>query len=86
MPVPGTVVARRTLRVGGVQKTYLSEPGKDLETELLGSPGGTTAAPGDEVEWLWNLTPGKPGRYTLKLVVETYRGICSSVLRLSSPR
>ncbi|WP_030964270.1 hypothetical protein [Streptomyces sp. NRRL S-378] len=83
--VPGTVVARRTLRVGGVQKAYLSEPGKDVGIELLGSPTGTIAVPGDEVEWRWNLTPRKPGRYTLKLVVETYRGDSDVLLARTSP-
>ncbi|MER7826889.1 hypothetical protein ABTX85_30515 [Streptomyces sp. NPDC096097] len=83
--VPGTVVTRRALRVGGVQKAYLYEPGQDVDIELLGSPSGTIAAPGDEVEWRWDLTPRKPGRYTLKLVVETYRGDSDVLLARTSP-
>ncbi|MFJ8018139.1 hypothetical protein [Streptomyces sp. NPDC096339] len=82
---PGTVVARRALRVDGVEKAYLSEAGKDVEIELLGSPGGTIAAPGDEVEWRWNLTPRKPGTHTLKLVIETYRGDSDVLLARTSP-
>lgn len=83
--VPGIVVARRSLRVGGVEKAYLSEAGKDVDIEPLGSPSGTIAAPGDEVEWRWNLTPRKPGEYTLKLVVETYRGDSGVLLARTSP-
>lgn len=82
---PGRVVAQRTLRVGGVQKAYLSEAGKNVDIEVLGSPSGTIAAPGDEVEWRWYLTPRKPGRYTLKLMVETYRGDSDVLLARSSP-
>ncbi|MFI2348441.1 hypothetical protein ACH492_15620 [Streptomyces sp. NPDC019443] len=82
---PGRVVAQRALRVGGVQKAYLFEAGKDVDIEVLGSPIGTIAAPGDEVEWRWYLTPRKPGRYTLKLMVETYRGDSGVLLARSSP-
>ncbi|MGW0557112.1 hypothetical protein ACWDZ6_23445 [Streptomyces sp. NPDC002926] len=82
---PGRVVAKRTLRVGGVQKAYLSEAGRNVDIEVLGSPSGTIATPGDEVEWRWYVTPHKPGTYTLKLMIETYRGDSDVLLARTSP-
>ncbi|MBT2453135.1 hypothetical protein J7F03_40190 [Streptomyces sp. ISL-43] len=82
---PGDVVAQRALRVGGVQKAYLSEAGKNVDIDVLGSSIGTIAAPGDEVEWRWYLTPRKPGTYTLKLTVETYRGDSDVLLARTAP-
>ncbi|MCJ0868940.1 hypothetical protein MTF69_05985 [Streptomyces sp. AP-93] len=82
---PGDVVAQRALSVGGVQKAHLSEAGNNVDIEVLGSQSGTIAAPDDEVEWRWYITPRKPGRYTLKLMVETYRGDSEVLLARTSP-
>ncbi|WP_411105504.1 hypothetical protein [Streptomyces sp. cmx-4-9] len=45
--VPGRVVARRSLRVGGVQKAYLSEPGKDVADSPAPGAQRTTRSPDD---------------------------------------
>ncbi|MFI5998877.1 hypothetical protein ACIA98_00410 [Streptomyces sp. NPDC051366] len=84
-PEPGHEVVEREFRVGGVQKAYLSEPGKDVEIKELSSPIATIAQQGDEAQWRWYLTPRKPGNYTLDLVIETYQRDSGVLLARTEP-
>ncbi|MDX3539604.1 hypothetical protein PV721_35820 [Streptomyces sp. MB09-01] len=75
----------RELPVGGVQAAHLSEPSGDVKVDPIGSVRQLLASRRDKVEWRWNLTPRKPGRYQLSLVVETYQGDTENVLARTAP-
>ncbi|MEU4346140.1 hypothetical protein [Streptomyces sp. NPDC023838] len=83
-PQPSHVVARRNLWVGGVQGAELTAPDGDVDVELTGS-NHQLLTRNTSVEWQWNLTPRKPGRHRLNLVIETYQGSSSNVLARTSP-
>ncbi|MFD0378673.1 hypothetical protein [Streptomyces sp. NPDC127112] len=77
-------VEHRSLLVGGVEGASLEAPDGDVGVELIGSARQVLTR-GAPVEWRWALTPRRPGRHRLDLVVETYQGSSDDVLWRTTP-
>lgn len=83
-PPPDHIVARRNLRVGGVQGAELTAPDGDVDIALDGS-NHQLLTRDNTVVWQWELTPRTPGHHRLSLVVETYQGSTTNVLERTKP-